>query len=726
MTDKKLKMIGYSGRKKKAPVSGKKIKQAYAAILLGFLLIPGGLLMTGLIQSVIDEEVANFIKTPKPSDAGYSDFLTDDRPDAIPMYTNYYMHNLTNAEDVLNGSIPIFEEIGPYAYRVYSYKYDVSYNEDYSEVTYKSYSNYVFQPNLSAPGLDPSDIIMNVNPGYLGVLNLMGDSEATLVEKMVPTVLGEVKDTFLATIEEVLGPLGLAALPEPKTIFYWDWAEDHFPAWGDPFGVLRWLAKGLIDDMGVDIDGQMLGIDLTNDPDGHPENTSGDPDGFLGQPDDLSLVYRPEPEFPFLGNDPITNIPLSVCEQLWNSSNPNSLTGFDSMNNPIWIDAISDGYIREDLADIFGLSTGQIRNITTWLGQAIAADAWLTNLCQFQIEEWESDIITVRPVIEWLFEGVDELIYNVDPSMAKVGIFTSCESEWESEIAGASPSTFNTGQTNINEIGQFIEYNEESIISIWKEDVYVSGTGGTQFVPGVTQDSELEIFIPQFLRPLTVEYSKDVTIKGVDLLEFVLPDDAFPIDEVTFYDDIFGLANMQPSYGLPVYLGQPHFYGADPSLLDDVNISAPSQDLHELYIDVEPNTGATMAARLRMGIYVKVTQTDYWYEDIKEAIYPVFWLEQSAEIPDDLATMFKSLVYLALDIKTYLHAGFVGGGAALLCVGMVVTITQRRKVRNKRLEKFETQKKEFHKYKHELKKYKESKMVTPPSVPKKKNLDQTK
>ena len=116
-------------------------------------------------------------------------------------------------------------------------------------------------------------------------------------------------------------------------------------------------------------------------------------------------------------------------------------------------------------------------------------------------------------------------------------------------------------------------------------------------------------------------------------------------------------------------------------------------------------------------------KTEYWSPDIYEAIYPIFWLEQSAEIPDDLANMFRSLVYLVLDIKEYIHAGFVGGGAVLLCVGIVVTTTQRRKGVQKRMEKFELQKKEFHKYKHELQKYKESKMVLPQSGVKKKKLD---
>jgi len=711
MTDKKLKMIGYSDRKKATPASSKKLKQAYAAIILGLLLIPGGLLVTNVIQGLIDDEIADFIKTPKPSDEGYNDWLSDDHPDAIPMYTSFYMQNLTNPQETCAGEKPIFTEIGPYTYRVYSYKYDVSFNDDYSEVTYKSYSRYVYLPELSGSGLSTDDYISNINPGYLGVLDLMKDlnpsigPEENLVRAMFPSVLAQVKSMFQDMILEMVGPLG-GALPPAEEIFFWDWAEDNFPHWGGIFEfLLRPMAKDLIDENGVDIDGILY------------EST-----GWMGEADDLSIIDSDVDLPTDLANN------LTKCQDLWESDNPLSLTGMDVMENPIWFDAADNpgGAAYQTLLDTFYLTPYQLMAILDWLLASIDENenGWLRNVCIKQISDWESDLITNRKVEEWLFTGVDVLINNVDPSMAKVGIFTSCESEWESEFYGASSSTFNTGQTNINDIGQYVKYNGESTITVWDPDVEVSGTGGTQFAPGVTNDERLEIFIPEFLRPLELVYSKDVTVKGVSLLRYILPDDAFTVGE--YEDDKAGLANMQVSYGAPVYLGQPHFFGADPSLLDDVVITPPNQDEHQLYIDVEPNTGATMAAKLRMAINLKVEQTDFWYQTIKSAIYPIFWLEQSAEIPDDLASMFKDLVYMVLDIKEYLYAGFVGGGAALLSLGIVVTTTQRRKQKQKKLEKFEMQKKEFFKYKHELQKYKESKMALPQTIPKKKKLESTK
>lgn len=742
MTDKKLKMIGYSGQKKKTPFSGKKARQAHIAIILGLILMPGGLLMTGLIQSLIDEEIGNFVKTPTPSDEGYSDFLSDDRPDAIPFYTNFYMHNLTNPNATLHGEMPVFEEIGPYSYRVYSYKYDVSYNDDYSEVTYKSYSNYEFEPELSGDGLDPeTDLIENINPGYLGVVDLLG-SEKELVRAMVPTVLLQVKEMFIDMVDEMLsdiisllaGFIG-ATMPSAEEILYWDWAEDlfpplypgavpgSFPAMIDEFLRLQ-VKNSLIDPMGIDIDGMQLEITKLNDPDGSPDNAS-NPDGFLHWPDDLSIAAVADKlMLPQLGY----NV-LETCRDFWDEENENSLLGMDIFENPIWwtyYDKVPGWTTaRDTLLNSFVNNLTIIDSICSWLDASCDPEqnGWIATLCNWQIESWQSDIITTRTVEEWLFTGIDELINNVDPSMAKVGIFLDCSSQWESELNGATTSTINTGQTNINNIAQFVKLDGKSVITQWDPDVNISGTAGTQFAPGVSREQDLEIFIPQFLRPLSVKYKEDVTIKGVDLYRYIFPDDAFVVGE--YEDDVAGLANMQVAYGAPVYLGQPHFYGTD-KLWEEVGIEAPSQDLHELYIDVEPNAGATMNAKLRMAINIKIEQTDLWSQDIYEAIYPVFWLEQAAEIPDDLAAMFKNLVYMVLDIKAYLHAGLVGGGAALLSIGIVVTTTQRRKSMQKRLEKFEVQKKEFFKYKQELNKYKESKMQVPQTGPKKKKLDQTK
>ena len=35
----------------------------------------------------------------------------------LPVYMNYYVFNYTNVDDILNGSKPYVQQLGPYAYK---------------------------------------------------------------------------------------------------------------------------------------------------------------------------------------------------------------------------------------------------------------------------------------------------------------------------------------------------------------------------------------------------------------------------------------------------------------------------------------------------------------------------------------------------------------------------------------------------------------------------------
>lgn len=45
---------------------------------------------------------------------------------------------------------------------------------------------------------------------------------------------------------------------------------------------------------------------------------------------------------------------------------------------------------------------------------------------------------------------------------------------------------------------------------------------------------------------------------------------------------------MNHSSGAPVYISNPHFYLADPTLLDAVEGLKPNQSIHESYFKIQP------------------------------------------------------------------------------------------------------------------------------------------
>jgi hypothetical protein len=116
------------------------------------------------------------------------------------------MWNLTNPSDVVKGSKPEYTEIGPYIYREYTTKYNISFSSNREEVTYKQYPTYIFESEMSHPSCTPEDNITNINPAYLGVLEL-AESEENLIKVMFPTVLLEVREMFTQELSITLGDL---------------------------------------------------------------------------------------------------------------------------------------------------------------------------------------------------------------------------------------------------------------------------------------------------------------------------------------------------------------------------------------------------------------------------------------------------------------------------------------------------------------------------------------
>jgi hypothetical protein len=70
-----------------------------------------------------------------------------------------YIFDLQNPDDTLNGSKPIVVERGPYAFRSYYNKFDISWSKSGDTVTYSSQKFYVFNPDRTAPGLRLDDEI---------------------------------------------------------------------------------------------------------------------------------------------------------------------------------------------------------------------------------------------------------------------------------------------------------------------------------------------------------------------------------------------------------------------------------------------------------------------------------------------------------------------------------------------------------------------------------------
>jgi len=199
---------------KKSVKRPSKIKSfgAITMLVLGVVLIPSGFVLANYIQGRIDEGVADQVKVPHPHNSEFEEWESNNYEDAPEQYKTIYLWNLTNADEYLQGATPVFEQVGPFVFRMYKYKYDIRFSEHKNEVSYKEYIDYI-----QVGGEKISEVmITNINPGFLGSVIEAGGDTPQLTELMLPILLSEVRTTFIAELnaimKDLLTPAGMKAM----------------------------------------------------------------------------------------------------------------------------------------------------------------------------------------------------------------------------------------------------------------------------------------------------------------------------------------------------------------------------------------------------------------------------------------------------------------------------------------------------------------------------------
>ncbi|XP_002735902.1 scavenger receptor class B member 1-like [Saccoglossus kowalevskii] len=103
----------------------------------------------------------------------------------IPFYQQYYFFNVLNKEEILKGEKPCVEQIGPYTYRQYINRSDISLNAN-GTVSYRLKQTYVFQRKLSVGDEDDMFTTLNIP---LMVLADMVESKPWIVREIMEEML---------------------------------------------------------------------------------------------------------------------------------------------------------------------------------------------------------------------------------------------------------------------------------------------------------------------------------------------------------------------------------------------------------------------------------------------------------------------------------------------------------------------------------------------------------
>lgn len=136
----------------------------------GLLLVGAGIGLPFLIDKLVQDGIKEDIVPvpPEVSETIYNNWVNNDNPERNPPeYMTYRIFNVTNVDEVIAGGKPVLEEKGPYVYRTKWERFNVTWHDNNSYVTYKRFRQFFFQPHLSNGSED--DLLTTPNMGFMGV-----------------------------------------------------------------------------------------------------------------------------------------------------------------------------------------------------------------------------------------------------------------------------------------------------------------------------------------------------------------------------------------------------------------------------------------------------------------------------------------------------------------------------------------------------------------------------
>lgn len=421
------------------------------------------------------------------------------------------------------------------------------------------------------------------------------------------------------------------------------------------------------------------------------------------------------------------SVPLNVEMYLFNVTNPEEVTrvGAKPVLSQVGPFKLTERRLRNimgfspDNATLdyrlirsyfFNESTSPPLDSVITLPNAPAFSAFYSAMIRKYNDEGAADPVTIvsdyvgnqsmyltRTADDWLFKGIkldwldsinaDGLILDDQPPDNMFGFYYKKNNTWDERADGTM--TISTGADgDFANIGRVVRWNKKTETSFWfgKACNTIRGTDGQFFHPFVRKDEKLEIFAPDLCRTLTIEFVKTTSIRTIELYRFGIAssffksldqDDTkcyctkrsseFKKKEFCQYKGIIDVSNCRSK---PIVISTPHFYNGDARLRDAVKGLSPSASDHDTFIDIEPMTGAVLRVRRRLQVNLEITPNEAYppTEVLKDRIiHPFIWLDQSIEIPDELAQKLENkLTKIVRMIRILCYAALITGPIILI------------------------------------------------------------
>jgi len=287
-------------------------------------------------------------------------------------------------------------------------------------------------------------------------------------------------------------------------------------------------------------------------------------------------------------------------------------------------------------------------------------------------------LIVTKSIKQLAFDGYRDIIILLSPLLKRDIPFKNGLFAWlygKNDTSDGDYTVF-TGEKGLNKLNIIDTWNGQKLLNFWKEKScnMFNGSNAEIGPPLKPYQDTYTFFQSIFCRSITLDYVEDVDHLGVLSKRFMTTNLTFANGTVnpenSCFDTDMKLASGAQDisvcqYGAPVVLSFPHFYFGDSSYLNAIEGLHPNSSLHDFYIDVEPNTGFSIDARVRfqVNLFVKRVPGISQLSSVPKVMFPVFWVEISFTLTEDLANVFKTKV----DKPKVIAFSFIFGCIAVGC-----------------------------------------------------------
>ena len=230
---------------------------------------------------------------------------------------------------------------------------------------------------------------------------------------------------------------------------------------------------------------------------------------------------------------------------------------------------------------------------------------------------------------------------------------------------------------------------------------------GLTFVPMMFDKPSMNVYQPDFCRPVTVKFNRELSMfGGINVREYVIkfvdftlctnPRDTTTCPELDKLDISKCISSSIPEN--TVFLSKPHFYGANDAFMQEMNINGfqPKRDEHEALIYFEPYSGTPLRAHHRVQLNVEamidpMRQTDDSIDGLEptkkkgvKRMLPLVWIDQEVNVNDATIRTLRTVHILMR------HGIWIIMLVAVILVISIIAITEllaKRAANRKRIQR---------------------------------------